>query len=162
MLESNGVVTMVAALVGCFGALGYSAIEYSRDVDPRAISLHLNLAILLAGLVLIALDPPASDAWSSMGGETLLLFVGAGFFGTLYQILATRAVQLLGAATGAAVGLTTAVFAWAIDILVWPEHILPLRLVGLALALMPALWAVAFASLQRPRDGSPGGSAASR
>ena len=74
----------------------------------------------------------------------------------------TRAVQLLGAATGAAVGLTTAVFAWAIDILVWPEHILPLRLVGLALALMPALWAVAFASLQRPRDGSPGGSAASR
>jgi len=156
-LEVGYWIILIAVVLGVFGAGAVITIDFCRGENPQFMTLHLTITMLVIAVPLVAIRSTFSemDRWGNPASLGLLLT--AGLAGTLYQLFSVRAVQIVGAETGAAISLLAAVFAWLLGHLIWPEHSTLLGIIGLLLALTPCIWIVLFGGFSRRPSTSTAG-----
>ena len=141
----------LVALVSSFStAVAMLGLHRLKAIDPRAVVVHFaGVAgiVALAGLALRRSDlhPFQADF------ATIALLFGVGVFGTVGQVLLTKAYAA-GAPTKVSVaGLTQVVFAVCFDVLIWRRSLSLPTLLGMALILTPTAW---LSGRSRPASGT--------
>lgn len=137
--EQTGYV-LLAILAAALGGLGYLAIDFCRNISPAIVALHLNLGMLLASIAILLLLDPSINFTALKNTPSILLLLGVGFFGALYQIFLTWSIQILGSVVGSITGLLTVSFTYGMDFFLWNAQFDLTHFFGLLLILLPVLY----------------------
>ena len=131
---------LLALLAAALGGVGYFAIDMCRNLRPAIVALHLNLGLIVGAIAILLIFKPSVDFAAMKSTPFILLILGVGFFGALYQVFLTWSIQILGSVSGSVAGLLTVACTYGMDFYFWSTQFDWQHLIGLLLILVPAIY----------------------
>lgn len=131
---------LLALLAAALGGVGYFAIDMCRNIRPAIVALHLNIGLIVGATVILLIVQPSVDFAAIKTTPFVLLLLGVGFFGALYQLFLTWSIQILGSISGSVAGLLTVACTYGMDFFLWSARFDWQHLIGLLLILVPAIY----------------------
>jgi drug/metabolite transporter (DMT)-like permease len=137
-LHSIDPAVLAALAASVATAVAMMGLHELGSIDTWAIVVHFSAVSALSclGLFLFSHSVPALDHLPD--GRTVLLLLVVGLTATVGQLFLTRAFGSGAPSRVAVIGLTQVVFALLLDVSLWGESFSAVRLVGMALVLLPS------------------------
>jgi drug/metabolite transporter (DMT)-like permease len=159
-VEEGNWAALLALASSLCTAIAMIALNRLHHLDSRAIIVHFSVVVVVMSLAcfLPVLQPKdaASATFATPAADSrwlvLLLLLGVGVMALVAQLGITKAFTSGNAAKVSVVNLTQIVFAMIFDIFCFGHAIDLLRLLGMALILVPTAWLM----LERARQRSAG------
>lgn len=139
-IEERNFAVLIALLASFIGAIVMICLRMLKDLDPRTIVTQFTGTAMIISIIFVFLFGDISQAKRIFEPWILLMIVGIGVFGTMGQLVMTRAFALGKASIVSTAGLIKVGFSACFDILIWSYVFHYSTILGMILILGSTSW----------------------